>query len=337
MSAGIRVAGRARAIMGGMSDPIDPTALVESSTLGAGSRILPFARISHDVEIHSNCTVDEHAVLVGPILLEDDVHVRSGARLIGHIHLERGVKVGAGAVLASDPPGDTATGDGACSIVVRRFASIGANATILPGVTVGRQAVVEPGSVVTHSVPANAIVRGNPATIVAYVDSVEDAPAPEVSDPLRATSLASRVRGVTLHRLTHVRDLRGALTALEFGDLPFTPRRMFAVYDVPNESVRGAHAHRQCSQLLLCLTGGLSCLIDDGTTREEIRLGRRDLGLHIPPMVWGTQWRYTRDASLLVLASHPYDPDDYIRDYEEFLDLVEARAPAPSTTSDRVV
>ena len=63
----------------------------------------------------------------------------------------------------------------------------------------------------------------------------------------------------------------------------------------------------------------MSCLVDDGSAREEIQLESPAIGLHIPPMIWGTQWKYTRDAVLLVLASHPYDPDDYIRDYEEFL------------------
>ena len=64
------------------------------------------------------------------------------------------------------------------------------------------------------------------------------------------------------------------------------------------------------------------CLVDDGETSDEIELDGPASGLHIPPLVWGTQWQYTRDAVLLVLASHPYDADDYIRDYDEFLALV---------------
>jgi len=133
----------------------------------------------------------------------------------------------------------------------------------------------------------------------------------------------TRVRGVTIHRLAYARDLRGSLTAAEFSSLPFSPRRLFTVYDVPSESVRGSHAHRTCSQFLVCTLGAVSCLVDDGSAREEIRLASPDVGLHIPPMIWGTQWKYTRDAVLLVLASHPYDPADYIRDYEEFLEELE--------------
>jgi UDP-2-acetamido-3-amino-2,3-dideoxy-glucuronate N-acetyltransferase len=75
------------------------------------------------------------------------------------------------------------------------------------------------------------------------------------------------------------------------------------------------------------MAGAPSCLVDDGSATEEIRLATSDVGLHIPPMIWGTQWKYTRDAVLLVLASQPYDPADYIRHYEEFLEELEARIP----------
>jgi UDP-2-acetamido-3-amino-2,3-dideoxy-glucuronate N-acetyltransferase len=61
--------------------------------------------------------------------------------------------------------------------------------------------------------------------------------------------------------------------------------------------------------------------VDDGVRRQEFVLDRPDVGLHIPPLVWATQYAYSRDAALLVLASKPYDPGDYIREYEEFLAL----------------
>ncbi len=124
---------------------------------------------------------------------------------------------------------------------------------------------------------------------------------------------------MTLHRVTSARDLRGALVAAELSDLPLVPERIFVVYDVPSESVRGEHAHRTCAQFLICLAGSVRCLVDDGSSREEIQLTGPDVGLHVPPMIWGAQWNYTSDAVLLVLASHPYEATDYIRDYEEFL------------------
>jgi dTDP-4-dehydrorhamnose 3,5-epimerase-like enzyme len=124
--------------------------------------------------------------------------------------------------------------------------------------------------------------------------------------------------------LTQARDERGAIAALELSDCPFEPKRIFTVYDVPSESVRGAHAHRVCHQFLVCLAGSVTCGVSDGNADDEIVLDDPSSGIHIPPMIWGTQWRYTRDAVLLVLASHPYDAADYIRDYDEFVALVAA-------------
>jgi hypothetical protein len=65
-------------------------------------------------------------------------------------------------------------------------------------------------------------------------------------------------------------------------------------------------------------------MVDDGRERDEVVLDRPDLGLYVPPLVWAAQFHYTADAVLLVLASDPYDPDDYIRSYEEFLRVVRA-------------
>lgn len=309
-----------------MSTFIDPSARFEADALGDGSRVLAFVHVAPGAVVGRNCVLHEHAVLVGPVVLEDDVEVCPGACLGGRVSIEQGVKVGAGAVIGSVLPPDGRQPTGELGNLIHRFASIGANATVLPGVIIGRGAVVEPGSVVTQTVPANAVVSGNPATIVAYVDAGPDATAREVLTPSGAGPgiTKTRVPGVTLHRLTSARDLRGSLTVAEFSDLPFAPQRLFTVFDVPSESVRGSHAHRECSQFVICMAGVLSCLVDDGSAREEIRLEGSEVGLNIPPMIWGTQWKYSRDAVLLVLASHPYDPEDYIRDYEEFL---EARNP----------
>jgi len=300
-----------------MTASVDPTALCDAATLGSGTRVGPFVRISSDVTTGSACTVQAHAVLDGVIELADDVVIQTGARLLGDVRVERGVIVGPGAVVGEQSSGSEADRHG---IVIHTLAMIGANATIRPGIVVGRKAAVQSGSVVTASVPAHAIVSGNPASITGYVDSAQTRGADAtVAPPSRTDQFTSTVRGVSFATLTFASDLRGSLTATEFSTLPFVPQRLFSVFGVPSESVRGAHAHRTCSQLLICSVGKVTCLVDDGAVREEIELARPDLGLHIPPMVWGTQWRYSRDAVLLVLASHPYDSADYIRDYEEFL------------------
>jgi dTDP-4-dehydrorhamnose 3,5-epimerase-like enzyme len=131
--------------------------------------------------------------------------------------------------------------------------------------------------------------------------------------------LRTSVTGVTLHRLRGVEDLRGGLSAGEFArTVPFIPKRYFLVFDVPSRHVRGEHAHLACEQFLVCVNGSLSVVADDGMTREEFLLDSRNLGLYLPPMTWGIQYRFSPDAILLVFASHYYDSQDYIRDYREF-------------------
>jgi len=180
------------------------------------------------------------------------------------------------------------------------------------------------GAVVTRSVPPNAIVVGNPARITGYVQTgAKGSSATEshaVFAPLQPSTRDLGVGGATLHQLKFVRDMRGSLSVGEFErEIPFVPRRYFLVYDVPSQEVRGEHAHKECHQFLICVRGTCRVLLDDGTQRRELILSRPDMGIHMPPMVWGTQYQYSADAILLVFASHHYDPDDYIRAYDEFL------------------
>lgn len=136
---------------------------------------------------------------------------------------------------------------------------------------------------------------------------------------------ATSVGDVTLHSLKSVADLRGNLSVGKFGeDIPFEARRYFIVFDVPSANTRGEHAHRHCQQFLVCVKGTVTVIVDNGHCREEIVLDRPDLGLYIPPLVWAAQYQYSSDAVLLVFASDPYDPADYIREYDQFLAILSA-------------
>src|SRR5262249_19604963 len=131
--------------------------------------------------------------------------------------------------------------------MVEDGASIGANATVLPGITIGRQAMIAAGSVVTHSVPPRTIVVGNPARIEGYVDTSKRILSTNMPSPLdqEPNTISSKVRGVTIHCLKAVYDLRGNLSAGNFAeDIPFLPKRYFVVFDVPAKDVRGEHAHK---------------------------------------------------------------------------------------------
>lgn len=123
-----------------------------------------------------------------------------------------------------------------------------------------------------------------------------------------------------LFELQEVKDPRGSLTVCDLdGGLPFVAKRFFLVHGVPGNEARGQHAHKSCHQFLICLSGEVTAMTDDGNERRFIRLDRPSVGLYMPPMTWGTQSEFTKGATLLVLASDPYDPLDYIRNYEDFL------------------
>lgn len=218
---------------------------------------------------------------------------------------------------------DSAVEDGTC---VGRRAVIGANATILGGVQIGQGARVTPGAVVGKNVPPLAVVAGNPAVIIGYEGADHATEQRTHSVPERPGCLKTRVSGAWVHRLPSAADMRGQLM---FGEvarhLPFEIKRLFLVYSVPNQEVRGEHAHRTLHQFLICVHGRCSILADDGTNREEFLLDDPTVGLHLEPMVWGVQYKHTPDAVLLVLASEHYDSSDYIRDYQEFLDVIQPR------------
>jgi dTDP-4-dehydrorhamnose 3,5-epimerase-like enzyme len=211
--------------------------------------------------------------------------------------------------------------------LIEAGASIGAGATILPGITIGTNAMVAAGAVVTRSVPSNAIVIGNPATIVGYVDAEKDNTAVSNAQATSVGVQSTQVSGVTLHQMPRVVDIRGSLTVGEFDrSVPFAVKRYFMVFDVPSKETRGEHAHRTCHQFLICVRGSCAVVADDGTHRQEFLLDSPDVGIYLPPMVWGIQYKYSADAVLLVYASHYYDNADYIRKYSEFCQLAGAEA-----------
>ena len=139
------------------------------------------------------------------------------------------------------------------------------------------------------------------------------------------------VRGVRLYEMRHVLDrVRGNLSAAEFGnDLPFIPQRYFLTYAIPSEQTRGEHAHRLCSQFLVCVHGECHLRVEDGENCEEFCLNRPTFGVLVPPMVWATEHLHSPDSVLMVLASRPYEPEDYIRDYRDFLNAAKQSKQTP--------
>jgi UDP-2-acetamido-3-amino-2,3-dideoxy-glucuronate N-acetyltransferase len=312
-----------------MNAYVHPQGLCESTNVGEGTRVWAFAHVLSGARIGSDCNICDHVFIENDVVLGDRVTVKCGVQIWDGVRIEDDAFIGPNATFANDPfPRSRQRPERFTPTLVSRGASVGANATILPGVTIGRGAMVGAGAVVTRDVPPYAIVVGNPARITGYAEAGPDAapPAPLMAPPVSPSVETTTVAGVTLHRTPLVQDIRGNLTAGETGrGLPFLPQRYFLVMDVPSGETRGAHAHRTCSQFLVCVAGACSVVVDDGTHRLEVRLDDPCLGIYVPPGVWAIQYKYTRDAVLLVLASHPYAADDYIRDYDEFLAAVGRR------------
>lgn len=230
--------------------------------------------------------------------------------------IAKSVMLGARVVLAGD------------GIVIRENAKLDAACVIGAEVTIGQGAWIRAGSVVLRSVPANAIVEGNPAQVVGYLEGGGswERPAPKHVDIQALAHLPrpSKVKlGVgesALFLMRRITDARGALTVGEVPtEVPFSPERYFVVFDVPSMELRGEHAHKLCQQFLICLHGSCRLLLDDGQSRCEVTLDRPDMGVFMPEMIWGTQYLYSSDAVLLVFASRTYEPEDYLRTYDDFL------------------
>jgi UDP-2-acetamido-3-amino-2,3-dideoxy-glucuronate N-acetyltransferase len=309
---------------------VHPKAICESLQIGAGTRIWAFAHVLPGARIGRECNICDGVFVESDVLVGDRVTVRCGVQLWDGITLEDDVFVGPNATFTNDPfPRSKVDPEQFWRTIVRRGASIGANATILPGIEIGPGAMVGAGAVVTRSVPPNAIVVGNPARISGYVQTTREektspvsaALSPGGATPGLVTDLG--VGGATLHEMRLVKDLRGELTAGEYErDVPFTPKRYFAVYNVPSREVRGEHAHKTCNQFIICIQGSCNVLLDDGRHRRELILDRPNLGMFMPALIWGTHHRYSNNTILLVFASEFYDPNDYIRSYAEFRKLV---------------
>ncbi|MBK7042810.1 MAG: WxcM-like domain-containing protein [Rhodanobacteraceae bacterium] len=258
---------------------------VQSDHIGNGTKIwqfvviLPGARIGRDVNVCSHCFI-ENDVVVG-----DRVTIKNGVQLGMAFASATMMFIGPNATFTNDKfPRSKQHLDRAAITEIEVGASIGAGATILPSIRIGRHAMVGAGAVVTRSVPPNAIVIGNPARIVGYSDSgrVQDKQNARNHGPSE-TAPASRVNGVSLVSLPKVTDIRGSLTVGEFErSVPFPAKRYFIVFDVPSIETRGEHAHKACHQFLICVRGSVTVMADDGVHREQHLLDRPDRGIHLP-------------------------------------------------------
>lgn len=301
-------------------------ALCESDSIGQGTKVWAFSHILPGATLGRECNICDHVFIENDVVIGDRVTLKCGVQVWDGITIEDDVFIGPNVTFTNHIfSRSKAHPQTFARTLIRKGASLGANCTILPGITIGINAMVGAGAVVTRSIPPNAIVIGNPAKIIGYVDATPLTMKAESVEKIYVPGVVgTSVKGVMLHTLREVADIRGSLSVGEFErSIPFKAERYFVIYDVPTAETRGEHAHRECHQFLVAVKGSIHVVADDGINREEFVLDKPNRGIHLPPMTWGIQYHYSKDAVLMVFASHYYDPDDYIRDYEEFKALVD--------------
>lgn len=297
-----------------------PNALCESEFIGRGTKIWANTHILPGAIIGEECNICDFVFIENDVQVGDRVTIKSGVQLWDGIRLEDDVFVGPNVTFTNDKfPRSKGWQKDIPVTVVEHGASIGGNSTILPGLTIGKKSMIGAGSVVTRSIPPFAIAYGNPARIHGFVTAEstleKDSKRAEVNIGLPFESNFSMLK--------QIKDVRGCLTAFDFDEFDlFEVRRFFYVSSVPAGKGRGGHAHKQCFQFLFMLSGEITLLLDDGDNRSEVKLRDDGFGVLIPPMVWANQSNFSGNAILGVLASHKYDPSDYIHDYQSFQSFV---------------
>lgn len=119
-----------------------------------------------------------------------------------------------------------------------------------------------------------------------------------------------------------IHDERGNLTFVE-GEVhvPFEMKRVYYLYDVPGGAERGGHAHRELQQVIIAMSGSFDVVLNDGEEEKRVHLNRSYRGLYIPTMIWRELDNFSSGSVCMVLASNRFTEDDYLRDYQEYLDL----------------
>lgn len=129
-----------------------------------------------------------------------------------------------------------------------------------------------------------------------------------------------------LIELTRIYDPRGNLSVVEnFRDIPFEIKRVFWIYDVPGGENRGGHAHKELYQFIVATSGSFNVNVTDGENKQCFFLNHPYIGVLIPPGIWASQNDFSSGAVCMVAASDYYDEDDYIRDYDEYLEFLKIK------------
>lgn len=133
-------------------------------------------------------------------------------------------------------------------------------------------------------------------------------------------NLIDKVRLIDLPKIV---DERGNLSFIEGENhIPFKIERTYMIYDVPGGEIRGGHAYKELSEFIIAVSGSFDVVLDDGQEKRTYSLNRSYYGLYVPKLIWRSLENFSTNSLCMILASHKYDESDYLRDYHDFINIV---------------
>ena len=132
--------------------------------------------------------------------------------------------------------------------------------------------------------------------------------------------ISNEISDCRIIKINKINFRKGNISVIEGNtDIPFEIKRIFYIYDIPGGESRGAHAHKECYQLIIAVSGSFDVMADDGNSKNKFVLNQPYYGLIVPPGIWVAEENFSSGAVCLVLTSHFYDEEDYIRDYDQYM------------------
>lgn len=122
--------------------------------------------------------------------------------------------------------------------------------------------------------------------------------------------------------LPKIEDRRGNLSVIEKNNIPFSIKRVYYLYDVPSGAERGGHAHKEQEEFIVSVSGSFDVILNNGEGEESYTLNKPNQGLYVAPKTWRELRNFSSGAVCLVVSSGDFDEDDYIRDFEDFLNYL---------------
>ena len=295
--------------------------LCESSEIGGNTRIWAFVHVLQGAKIGSECNVCNNVFIENDVVIGNRVTLKCGVQIWDGITIEDDVFVGPNVTFTNDKfPRSKVYPDAFPRTLIRKGASLGANSTILPGITIGQNAMVGAGAVVTHDVPDNAIVVGNPARIVKYVNKDE-----VVSSTLELKKIEfgdksiidSTVNGVKIHNLHKDIDLSCvSLSASVENIFTFSPKKISLKSGVISADIIEESACVYSCRFFVLLQGNVQVAVEGCHASQRFVMEKLN-GLYLPPMIWSKFSKFSPDAILISFNSEDRD-DDFISNYTAY-------------------